>query len=129
MSQYLSQNRIEEPVWLEPTEFSFLRKRISETEAQVESLEAQVFELRRQIDTKLGEIASFRNVLSPVRRSGGDPLRNLRAFTSSWGWRVSSVQIMPSYFTRTLFLVCVWLGERLLLRLPDFGLKSAFTIA
>ncbi|KAE9409818.1 hypothetical protein BT96DRAFT_1012168 [Gymnopus androsaceus JB14] len=68
MSQYLSQNRIEEPVWLEPTEFSFLRKRISETEAQVESLEAHVFELRHQIDTKLGEIASFRNVLSAVRR-------------------------------------------------------------
>ncbi|KAE9407240.1 hypothetical protein BT96DRAFT_986846 [Gymnopus androsaceus JB14] len=74
-----SQNRIEEPIWLEPTELSFLQKKISETEAQVESLqsqmseakrahEAQISDLMRQKDAKLVELASFRNILSPVRR-------------------------------------------------------------
>ncbi|KAE9407223.1 hypothetical protein BT96DRAFT_150561 [Gymnopus androsaceus JB14] len=61
MSQYLSQNRIEEPIWLEPTELAFLRE-------QAESLEAQISELTRQTDAKLAELATFRNILSPVRR-------------------------------------------------------------
>ncbi|KAE9407180.1 hypothetical protein BT96DRAFT_1014292 [Gymnopus androsaceus JB14] len=106
MSQYLLEDRIEEPVWLEPIDISFLRERISETETQVESLQnqmsevkraheayieeqitlepnevsflesrmsesetqAQISELTRQRDMKLVELASFRNILSPVRR-------------------------------------------------------------
>ncbi|KAE9407239.1 hypothetical protein BT96DRAFT_150934 [Gymnopus androsaceus JB14] len=68
MSQYLSQNRIEEPIWLEPIEISFLQKKISETESQVESLEAQISELTCQRDSKLVELASFRNIIAPIRR-------------------------------------------------------------
>ncbi|KAE9404434.1 hypothetical protein BT96DRAFT_989262 [Gymnopus androsaceus JB14] len=54
MEQYLSQSRIEDPIWLEPNEISFLRMRISEEEALK--------------DAKLVEIASLRNILAPVRR-------------------------------------------------------------
>ncbi|KAE9407251.1 DEAD-domain-containing protein [Gymnopus androsaceus JB14] len=43
------------------SELSFLRE-------QVESLEAQISELTRQRDAKLIELASFRNILSPIRR-------------------------------------------------------------
>ncbi|KAE9407235.1 hypothetical protein BT96DRAFT_787298, partial [Gymnopus androsaceus JB14] len=43
-------------------------RQISETEARVENLEAQISELMHQKDAKLVELASFRNILSPVRR-------------------------------------------------------------
>ncbi|KAE9407203.1 hypothetical protein BT96DRAFT_150224 [Gymnopus androsaceus JB14] len=77
MSQYLSQTRIEEPVLLEPTDISFLRERIFETETQVENLEAQISELTRQRDSKLVELALFRNILSPVRRIPAEILSEL----------------------------------------------------
>ncbi|KAE9405926.1 hypothetical protein BT96DRAFT_811528, partial [Gymnopus androsaceus JB14] len=74
MAQYL-QSRIEDPIWLEPNEISFLQTRISEEEALVQTLESRIDELRVQIseltcqkDAKLVEIASLRNVLAPVRR-------------------------------------------------------------
>ncbi|KAE9404463.1 hypothetical protein BT96DRAFT_916811 [Gymnopus androsaceus JB14] len=74
MAQYL-QSRIKDPIWLEPNEISFLRMRISEEEALVQTFEsrmdelrAQISELMRQKDAKLVEIASLRNVLAPVRR-------------------------------------------------------------
>ncbi|KAE9405928.1 hypothetical protein BT96DRAFT_934446 [Gymnopus androsaceus JB14] len=74
MAQYL-QSRIEDPIWLEPNEISFLQTRISEEEAFVQTLESRMDELRAQIsgltfqkDTKLVEIALLRNVLAPVRR-------------------------------------------------------------
>ncbi|KAE9404876.1 hypothetical protein BT96DRAFT_972896 [Gymnopus androsaceus JB14] len=68
LAQYLSQRRIEGPIWLEPTDISFLRARISDVEGQVENLESQVSELTRQKDAKLVEIASLKNLLSPIRR-------------------------------------------------------------
>ncbi|KAE9403913.1 hypothetical protein BT96DRAFT_814310 [Gymnopus androsaceus JB14] len=68
MSQYLSQTRIEEQIWLEPSDVSFLRKRISEAESQLESLENQISELTRQRDAKLVDIVACQNVLSPIRR-------------------------------------------------------------
>ncbi|KAE9404442.1 hypothetical protein BT96DRAFT_417992 [Gymnopus androsaceus JB14] len=74
MAQYL-QSRIEEPICLEPNEISFLRTRISEAEALVQTFESRMDELRAQTseltlqkDAKLVEIASLRNVLAPVRR-------------------------------------------------------------
>ncbi|KAE9405915.1 hypothetical protein BT96DRAFT_1015181 [Gymnopus androsaceus JB14] len=74
MAQYL-QSRIQDPIWLEPHEISFLRTRISEEEALVQTFEirmdefrAQISELTLQKDAKLVEIASLRNVLAPVRR-------------------------------------------------------------
>ncbi|KAE9404443.1 hypothetical protein BT96DRAFT_1072042 [Gymnopus androsaceus JB14] len=74
MAQYL-QSRIEDPIWLEPNDASFLRTRISEEEVLVETFESQMDELRSQIseltlqkDAKLVEIASLQNVLAPVRR-------------------------------------------------------------
>ncbi|KAE9404867.1 hypothetical protein BT96DRAFT_916546 [Gymnopus androsaceus JB14] len=67
MAQYLSQ-RIEGPIWLEPTDISFLRARISDVETQVEKLQSQISELTHQKDAKLVEIASLENVLSPIRR-------------------------------------------------------------
>ncbi|KAE9386015.1 hypothetical protein BT96DRAFT_802333, partial [Gymnopus androsaceus JB14] len=42
--------------------------RILGLEAQIENIEDQISELRRQKDAKLVEIASVRNVLSPIRR-------------------------------------------------------------
>ncbi|KAE9404459.1 hypothetical protein BT96DRAFT_916810 [Gymnopus androsaceus JB14] len=51
MAQYL-QSRIEDPIWLEPSDISFLRT-------------SQISELTH---AKLVEIASLRNVLAPVRR-------------------------------------------------------------
>ncbi|KAE9401248.1 hypothetical protein BT96DRAFT_992303 [Gymnopus androsaceus JB14] len=44
LAQYLSQCRIEGPIWLEPTDISFLRARISDVEGQVENLKSQVSE-------------------------------------------------------------------------------------
>ncbi|KAE9405933.1 hypothetical protein BT96DRAFT_1015195, partial [Gymnopus androsaceus JB14] len=74
MAQYL-ESRIEDPIWLEPNDISFLRTRIAEEEAFVQSFQSQIGELRAQIseltlqkDAKLVEIASIQNVLSPVRR-------------------------------------------------------------
>ncbi|KAE9393191.1 hypothetical protein BT96DRAFT_829588, partial [Gymnopus androsaceus JB14] len=68
MAQYLSQTRIEGPIWLEPNEISFLQTRISEAETRIEALEKQISELTRQKDAELAEVASFRNILSPIRR-------------------------------------------------------------
>ncbi|KAE9399816.1 hypothetical protein BT96DRAFT_939133 [Gymnopus androsaceus JB14] len=68
MARYLSKHRIESPICLEPNDVSFLRTRLSETETKVESLENQISELTRQKDAKLVDIASFRNILAPVRR-------------------------------------------------------------
>ncbi|KAE9405908.1 hypothetical protein BT96DRAFT_987889 [Gymnopus androsaceus JB14] len=62
--------------WLEPNAISFLRTRISEAETLVQTIEdrmnepsAKIFELTRQKDAKLVEIASLRNFLAPVRRA------------------------------------------------------------
>ncbi|KAE9401069.1 hypothetical protein BT96DRAFT_617273 [Gymnopus androsaceus JB14] len=90
MSRYLSQLRIEEPIWLDQEDLSFLHTRICETEIHLGSLEnqmnelkcvyeaqmnelkrvyeAQISELMPQKDAKLVEIASYRNICSPVRR-------------------------------------------------------------
>ncbi|KAE9399804.1 hypothetical protein BT96DRAFT_881805, partial [Gymnopus androsaceus JB14] len=68
MARYISHPRIEDPIWLEPDDTSFLRARISEAEMQVESLESQISELTHRRDAKLVEIASLRNILAPVRR-------------------------------------------------------------
>ncbi|KAE9399819.1 hypothetical protein BT96DRAFT_975687 [Gymnopus androsaceus JB14] len=68
MARYLSKHRIESPIWLEPNDVSFLRTRLSKTETKVESLENQISEMTRQRNAKLVEIASFRNILAPVRR-------------------------------------------------------------
>lgn len=67
MAQYLSQ-RLDGPIWLDQADISFLQTRILESEAQIENIEAQISELMRQKDAKVVEIASVRNVLSPVRR-------------------------------------------------------------
>ncbi|KAE9401077.1 hypothetical protein BT96DRAFT_992434 [Gymnopus androsaceus JB14] len=77
MSRYISQPRIEEPIWLDQEDLSFLHARISEAEIQLESLENQMNELKRvyeaqiselmpQKDAKLVEIASYRNICSPM---------------------------------------------------------------
>ncbi|KAE9395953.1 hypothetical protein BT96DRAFT_778381, partial [Gymnopus androsaceus JB14] len=42
--------------------------RLSEAETDIEALEKQISELTRQRDAKLVEVASLRNVLSPIRR-------------------------------------------------------------
>ncbi|KAE9398851.1 hypothetical protein BT96DRAFT_994552 [Gymnopus androsaceus JB14] len=75
MSHYLFQTRIEEPIYLEPRDMSFLRTRVSEAETQAENFEcqirayeAQISELMRHRDARLVEIASCRNILSPIRR-------------------------------------------------------------
>ncbi|KAE9405929.1 hypothetical protein BT96DRAFT_876105, partial [Gymnopus androsaceus JB14] len=74
MAQYL-QSRIEDPIWLEPDDISFLRKRILEEEALVQIFEirtnepsANISELTRRKNAKRVEIALLRNVLAPVRR-------------------------------------------------------------
>lgn len=79
MACYLSQPRIEDPIWLEPDHISFLQARISEAETAVQKISqieqskaqspAQISEFARQKDAKLVEIASLRNVLAPVRRA------------------------------------------------------------
>lgn len=68
MAQYLSQSRLEGPVWLEPTDIAFFQARMADVEAQVQSLDIQISELTRQKDAKLAEIATLKNMLSPVRR-------------------------------------------------------------
>ncbi|KAE9410851.1 hypothetical protein BT96DRAFT_1011575 [Gymnopus androsaceus JB14] len=82
MAQYLSLPRIEDPIWLEPVDISFLRHRISEAETQLESLETQISELARHKNAKTVEISSLRNILAPVRRV---PLEiSLRNLPTSW---------------------------------------------
>ncbi|KAE9395954.1 hypothetical protein BT96DRAFT_825505, partial [Gymnopus androsaceus JB14] len=68
MAQYLNQSRIEGPIWLEPIDISFLQTRLSEAETQASALEKQISKLTRRRDAKLVEVASLRNVLSPIRR-------------------------------------------------------------
>ncbi|KAE9404445.1 hypothetical protein BT96DRAFT_1016272 [Gymnopus androsaceus JB14] len=74
MAQYLK-SRIEDHIQLEPIDSYFLRNRLSEAEALVQTFESRIDKLRAQIsqltsqkDAKLVEIASLRNVLAPVRR-------------------------------------------------------------
>ncbi|KAE9398797.1 hypothetical protein BT96DRAFT_994501 [Gymnopus androsaceus JB14] len=121
MAQYLSQTRLEEPIWLEPGDVTFLRTRISETETQASELrraydaqlhalrssfEAQISELTRQKDTKLVEIASYRNIYSSVRRVPQEILsKNLELYclpetVSGIPDRISSGKPLP-------FLACV----------------------
>jgi hypothetical protein len=70
MAQYLSQTRIEGPIWLSPQDISFLRVKITEAEYRINLIEQQPSspELKLQKDAKLGELSSFRNILSPIRR-------------------------------------------------------------
>ncbi|KAE9405988.1 hypothetical protein BT96DRAFT_294717 [Gymnopus androsaceus JB14] len=75
MAHYLYQSRIEDPIWLQPDDISFLRTRLSEAEdviqiieKRMEELTAHIPELTRQKHAKLVEIVSLRNVLAPVRR-------------------------------------------------------------
>lgn len=76
MAQYLSQPRIEQPIWLEPSESSFLISRLAEAKTHLETLEDQlkqaddapISELTHQRDVKLVQIASIHNILSPIRR-------------------------------------------------------------
>lgn len=70
MSQYLSQPRIEGPIYLEPNEISFLNARLSKAETDVQTIENRVDELGVEIsewvlqqDVKLAEFASLRNNL------------------------------------------------------------------
>ncbi|KAE9409877.1 hypothetical protein BT96DRAFT_984222 [Gymnopus androsaceus JB14] len=51
MAQYLSQSRIEQPIWPEPNDISLLKTRISEAEAQLENLDAQISELMQRYET------------------------------------------------------------------------------
>ncbi|KAE9404860.1 hypothetical protein BT96DRAFT_397355 [Gymnopus androsaceus JB14] len=119
MAQYLSQ-RIEGPIWLEPTDISFLRARISDVETQVEKLQSQISELTHQKDAKLVEIASLENVLSPIRRVPPEIISeifDLHVFLKR-GSRCTSI---VSLNTRLFSALCAWLGERLLMLPLDSG--------
>lgn len=67
MAQYLSQC-LDGPIWLDHADISVLQTRILGLEAQIENIEAQISELICQKEAKVAEIASVRNVLSPIRR-------------------------------------------------------------
>ncbi|KAE9395947.1 hypothetical protein BT96DRAFT_134773 [Gymnopus androsaceus JB14] len=78
MAQYLAQNRIDGPLWLEPDELFFIRTRLAASETRAEHLinelklqdldETHTSELIHRKDATLVEIASLRNILSPIRR-------------------------------------------------------------
>ena len=53
VTRYLAQPRIEDPIWLEPSDVSLLRTRISEAEAELQSIDGEISE-----SAKLAEIAS-----------------------------------------------------------------------
>ncbi|KAE9403909.1 hypothetical protein BT96DRAFT_989891 [Gymnopus androsaceus JB14] len=102
MSQYLSQTRIEEPIWLEADDIHFLRKRISEAETQLGSLDGQI----DQRDAKLVDIAACRNILSPIRRVPLEILAEILVLVClpSYGW-CASYDIIR--YTSILSRVCV----------------------
>lgn len=88
MAHYVSQPRIEGPIWLEPSDIYFLQTRIAETETGVETLEEQISKLTLEDETqlselicirdaKLVEISSLRNTLSPIRRIPGEILSEI----------------------------------------------------
>ncbi|KAE9405935.1 hypothetical protein BT96DRAFT_972170 [Gymnopus androsaceus JB14] len=99
MAQYL-QSRIEDPIWLEPHEISFLRTRIFEEEALIQTFESRMDKLRAQFSeltlqkrAKLAEIASLRDVLAPVRRV---PLEILSEILKLSSYTVSEVFTLSS---------------------------------
>ncbi|KAE9408715.1 hypothetical protein BT96DRAFT_1013332 [Gymnopus androsaceus JB14] len=70
-----SQARIEEQIWLESSDISFFLNGVSEsktqlekTKGQIRAYEARISELKRQRDAELVDIASCRNILSPIRQ-------------------------------------------------------------
>ena len=66
MAQYLSQACIEGLIWLEPHNISLLQTQLSEAKTDTEALKKQISELTRQRAAKLVEVASLRNILSPI---------------------------------------------------------------
>ncbi|KAJ3901186.1 hypothetical protein F5879DRAFT_969471 [Lentinula edodes] len=76
---HFSEFRIEEQIWLGPDDKFVLQNRLSAAKRHIETLDEQIkkldctcdthiSDLMHQKDTKLLEIASLRNILSPVRR-------------------------------------------------------------
>ncbi|KIK61223.1 hypothetical protein GYMLUDRAFT_43299 [Collybiopsis luxurians FD-317 M1] len=79
LEDYLSQPRIEGPVFLDQNDLIFLRARISALEAMLhgpkgktnepkQQCEVKTSAIKRQKSTLSTEIASWRNILSPIRR-------------------------------------------------------------
>ncbi|KAH7871901.1 uncharacterized protein C8R40DRAFT_1119008 [Lentinula edodes] len=68
MARYLSQSRIEGPVWLSPHEKTILQSYISKAEQEIESLDSQIEKLTRDKDIQFAVRASVKNILSPVRQ-------------------------------------------------------------
>ncbi|KAE9407865.1 hypothetical protein BT96DRAFT_914245 [Gymnopus androsaceus JB14] len=82
VTRYLAQPRIEDPIWLEPSDVSFLRTRISEAEAKLQSIDDEISK-----SAKLVEIASLRNILSLVRRAPPEILSEIFEFVCAhWGF-------------------------------------------
>ncbi|KAE9391405.1 hypothetical protein BT96DRAFT_832102, partial [Gymnopus androsaceus JB14] len=68
MAQYLSQPRIETPVWLNPVELSNIHAQISEAEAETAVLKAKRTSITVAIEVLRNKISSLRNVAAPIRR-------------------------------------------------------------
>ncbi|KAJ4473943.1 hypothetical protein C8R41DRAFT_905212 [Lentinula lateritia] len=68
MARYLSQSRIEGPVWFSPQEKTILRSYISKAEQEIQSLDSQIEKLTRDKDIQFAVRASVKNILSPVRQ-------------------------------------------------------------
>lgn len=89
MAHYLSQPRIEDPIWLEPNDISFLRTCISEAETAAQRAENQIEELRAQISELARHEARRDYHFSKYPRSctanaSGNPFGNLRTCVSPW---------------------------------------------
>lgn len=109
MAHFLSQTRIEHPIWLETHDISFLRSRMSKIRAEIKSLETDFGKgwknklvLKRQIGVKIKEIAAVRNILSPIRRLPQKILAEIFVFSCE-----PKIHINAAYWhIRTLCCVC-----------------------
>ncbi|KAE9389037.1 hypothetical protein BT96DRAFT_1025197 [Gymnopus androsaceus JB14] len=119
MAHFLSQPRIDGPIYLGPGDISFLRAQISEAESQVESLEKGLkrlyeepkiseleLELERRKKEKLVEIASFQNILSPIRRAPQELLSEIFELScvleGSWKSELDTVTVHPPFVVMML---------------------------
>ncbi|KAJ3925147.1 MAG: hypothetical protein NXY57DRAFT_122215 [Lentinula lateritia] len=68
MARYLSQSRIEGPVWFSPQEKTILQSYISKADQEIQSLDSQIEKLTRDKDIQFAVRASVKNILSPVRQ-------------------------------------------------------------
>ncbi|KAF9067677.1 hypothetical protein BDP27DRAFT_1328518 [Rhodocollybia butyracea] len=107
MAKYLTQSRIEGPIWLGKDEISFLRAKVSDTETGLKNLKTRKFRLTLQ--RRKDELKKLKNILSPIRRLPLEVLSEIFVLSChDDGFRDSPADIDTVQYTPfTISSVCV----------------------